>query len=475
VYSDGRHFNYTYDANGNALTFERDLGPGTVTTTYNYDAANQLNSASEGSNTWQFTYDANGSLTSNGVSAYTYDSAHRLVAVDGPTTDSTMTYNGLSQRLSMEASGVTTQYVMDGNNPLIATSNGNATTYLYGLGPIAEKTTVWNYTLPDRSNTPRQLTDASGEVIFAARYTPWGSTLETYGTGNFEFGYFGGMMDEASGLLYIGNGQYYDPATGRFLNRDAKPNNSNPYVPFDPMGALVAPLGLLAMFYSRKKNGSKWGMWIALMLVIGSVGMGLAACNPPAGPITATGTYVPETGIATGTVIFSDGTTISGTLVATPSTPSVTPIPCPTPTTTSTPPPTLTPPPTNPTEGQMIEYIVSFGITLEGNWTGKYLSNLWEALFKHIGYLNLKSWLGGGKATFKIGGEPKCSGDYDCYSGLTQGSIITFLHIGNAVNPVINMLHEIGHLEDNLWQDYFSKELRKVEFTQKRKSHYLAL
>jgi hypothetical protein len=53
------------------------------------------------------------------------------------------------------------------------------------------------------------LTDASGAVTFAARYTPWGDTLETYGTGNFAFGYYGGVMDAATGLLYVGNGQYY--------------------------------------------------------------------------------------------------------------------------------------------------------------------------------------------------------------------------------------------------------------------------
>ncbi len=71
---------------------------------------------------------------------------------------------------------------------------------------------------------PRQLTDASGEVTLAVRYDPWGDTLETrwvepvetYGAGNFQFGYpsielragFGGLMDAATGLLYIGNGQY---------------------------------------------------------------------------------------------------------------------------------------------------------------------------------------------------------------------------------------------------------------------------
>ena len=54
-------------------------------------------------------------------------------------------------------------------------------------------------------------------------------------------------MDAATGLLYVGNGQYYDPATGRFLTRNAKPNQSNPYTPFDPLGALFAPLGLVAL------------------------------------------------------------------------------------------------------------------------------------------------------------------------------------------------------------------------------------
>ena len=34
-------------------------------------------------------------------------------------------------------------------------------------------------------------------------------------------------MDAATGLIYVGNGQYYDPETGRFLTRDAKPNKIN--------------------------------------------------------------------------------------------------------------------------------------------------------------------------------------------------------------------------------------------------------
>jgi RHS repeat-associated protein len=293
VYSDGRHFNYTYDANGNTLQLQRNLGPGTITTTYAYDAANQLNTATEGSNTWQLTYDANGSLISNGVSTYTYDSANRLIAVDGTDIDTTMSYNGLGQRLSMTASNVTTQYVMDGNNPLTADAGGNVTTYLYGLGAVAQKNIAWNYALPDGSNAPRQLTDANGEVALAVRYTPWGDTLETYGTGNFQLGYFGGVMDGATGLLYVGNGQYYDPATGRFLTRDAKPNQSNPYTPFDPMGALFAPLGVVALVYGGKRKGGRWAVLLVILSFVVVTGLTLSACGPNPTPIPPSPTPIP--------------------------------------------------------------------------------------------------------------------------------------------------------------------------------------
>lgn len=126
----------------------------------------------------------------------------------------------------MDAAGVIAHYVMDGDQPLTANSNGNTTFYLYGLGAIAEKANAWSYSLPDGTNTSRQLTNLNSGITLLARYTPWGDTLDAYGTGNFTFGYFGGVIDAATGFLYVGNGQYYDPETGRFLNRDAKLNNT---------------------------------------------------------------------------------------------------------------------------------------------------------------------------------------------------------------------------------------------------------
>ena len=270
---------------------------------------------------------ANGSLILDGVKNYTYDSANRLVQVSDQLSVTSLSYNGLGQRLSMDAAGVIATYVLDGDRPLTATSNGNTTFYLYGLGGIAEETNAWSYSLPDGTNTPRQLSDLSGGITLSARYTPWGDTLDSFGTGNFTFGYLGGVLDATTGLLYVGNGQYYDPETGRFLTRNVNPDSTNPYVPWNPIGAILGPLGLIALVFGRRKKGSKTGTFLVLLIVLGGVGMTLAACGPqpqpnPAPPVPPNGTPIPGSGTDTG---IAPSETPSP--VETP-----TPIPCPTPT-----------------------------------------------------------------------------------------------------------------------------------------------
>jgi hypothetical protein len=117
-----------------------------------------------------------------------------------------MAYDGLGRRLEMtgyaDGQSVTTQYTYDSSLPLVASAAELETTYLYGLGPIAELTDGWTYSLPDGTNTPRQLTNGDSEVTFTVSYTPWGDILAEAGTGNLTFGYFGGVMDAATGLLY---------------------------------------------------------------------------------------------------------------------------------------------------------------------------------------------------------------------------------------------------------------------------------
>jgi len=87
-------------------------------------------------------------------------------------------------------------------------------------------------------------------------------------------------MDTATGLLYVGNGQYFDPSTGRFLNLSLNPGSTNPYVPWggEPIGALIGPLVLLAMLYSRKKRRGKLDNIVILLVLVVSLSLSLAAC-----------------------------------------------------------------------------------------------------------------------------------------------------------------------------------------------------
>ncbi len=330
-YSDGNAFAYVYDAAGNVLQYTQTTGTLNVTTTYTYDSANQLATAQLGSaSAVHYAYDADGNLLSNGVNTYAYDSADRLISVTSATGKVTMAYDGLGQRLSMSAAGVTTQYVLDNGQPLEATSGGKTTAYLYGVGPVGQQTDSWAYDLSDGTNTPRQLVSAQGQITFSARYTPWGDTLQSSGTGNFTYGYLGGLMDTSTGLLYMGSGNYYDPSTGRFLSRNAKPDQTNPYVPWggNPTGALFTPLALLSLIYSRRKKRGTLDIIIILVVVSMSIGMSLTACTPGTSTVAVSnGTAT----IGTATVITTPGPngtlTVSGTF-----TPTSTPGPSGTPT-----------------------------------------------------------------------------------------------------------------------------------------------
>ncbi|HMM97477.1 MAG TPA: DUF6531 domain-containing protein [Anaerolineales bacterium] len=302
-YSTGAQFAYTYDRAGNVLEYRKVIGGSNLSTRYTYDDANQLSTAQIGTDTtWHYTYDNNGSLIqstpgegpASGAKRYTYNAVGFLIRVEAFEEDwqtqAEMAYNALGQRLQMESHGTTARYVMDGHKPLAATSGGGTTFYLYGLAPIGELTTTWSYSLPDGIGMSRQISDAGGAITYAANYTPWGEIFESFGQGNITWGYFGGLMDAATGLLYVGNGQYYDPATGRFLTRGANPNSPNPYVPWngDPSGAILAPLSLMALIFGGKRNRSRWNLSALMLVVVLSLSLALSACgsDPTAPPST---------------------------------------------------------------------------------------------------------------------------------------------------------------------------------------------
>jgi len=314
-----------------------------------------------------------GSTIGHGATRYTYTAARQLIRVekhDGivyqPRAE--MQYNGLGERMRMTGwdSGlsVTTTYVLDltsRNGVLAATSGAQTTYYLYsGSGPIAERTNTWTYYLRDGAYTPRQMTDASGLVTLTRSYTPWGEVLTQSGNGNFTWGYFGGLMDVATGLIYVGGGQYYDPATGRFLT-PANTNGPNPYVPWrgDFSSAMFGPV-LLGIVLLRRRKGKygKFDQFLLMTLLLVGLSTGLVACAQSPNP-NGTGTPIaqpsspPLTDTATPTAPLQQPTSME------------TATPAPTQTHTATPcPPTVMPTPTvDPT------LLVTFSTAGTANWT----------------------------------------------------------------------------------------------------------
>ncbi len=301
-------FAYAYDAVGNTTVATRTI-TGTVATNYTYNAANQLVTAQaiDDPITWYYTYDANGNLTSvtpdgltpgNGARRYTYDPAGRLVRAETHNgtayqPQAEMVYNGLGQRVSLTAwtggISLTTRYVLDPLReaaPLTATAEGQTTFYLHGRDPLGELTDKWTYYLADGDRTVRQLSDVNGSTTVSRSYTPWGEVLEQQGSGNLTWGYFGGLLDAATGLIYVGNGQYYDPKTGRFLSPAGK--GQNPYLPTsrpDPLSAALGSVALVAVLAGRRRKGKdRWNGWLLLTLVVlmgVGMGAGLTACEPP--------------------------------------------------------------------------------------------------------------------------------------------------------------------------------------------------
>jgi RHS repeat-associated protein len=241
---------YTYDANGNRLTY---TGPG-GTVTANYDAQDRL--VRDG--TLSYTYTANGELqtrtdsAANQTTHYTYDALGNLLAVVLP-------------------NGTHIDYVVDGQNRRVGKKVNDTLVqgFLYddALHPVAELDAAGNvvgrFVYANANTTPdymvkagvtyRILTDhlgsprlvvntVTGQVVQRLDYDAFGNVTTDTNPGFQPFGYAGGLYDRDTGLLRFGV-RDYDPATGRWLAKDpvgfdGGSANLYSYVGNDPVNAL---------------------------------------------------------------------------------------------------------------------------------------------------------------------------------------------------------------------------------------------
>ncbi|MFO0700129.1 MAG: lipid II-degrading bacteriocin [Nitrospira sp.] len=249
---------FAYDAVGNRTTV------GNVT-----NVGNQL--TADATHTYQ--YDDNGNLTRKTLLAtgnytqYTYDAENRLTTVEDfvagnptPAFTSTYRYDGLGRRIEKVANGQTKRYIYDGEDILLEYDGSNTlqARYTHGAGidePIAVtkggSTFLYHQ---DGLGSVTDLTDSAGTTAKSYSYDAYGNILESPGTLEQPYTYTGREFDSESGLYYY-RARYYDPATGRFLQKDAAGFSgginfyayvgANPTIFVDPFGLFSSPEGLL--------------------------------------------------------------------------------------------------------------------------------------------------------------------------------------------------------------------------------------
>jgi RHS repeat-associated protein len=277
--ADGTTITYEYDSVGNRTKKIVNDGTTTTTTTYTYDAADQLTAV----NGQAYTYDANGNLTNNGNKTFVYDDDNRLSEVKNAsgTTIASFTYDQLGRRISKTTSSGTISYHYDGdsNQVLYETdANNNIVaeyTWDYQGNPVTmTKGGVTYYYHINGHGDVTALTDANGNVVAQYQYDAWGNILSKTGAmaSANPYRYAGYYYDEETGLYYL-MARYYDANIGRFITRDTfhgfedDPHSlnlyaytkNNPVMYVDPDGHYVQ-IVYTALRYLIEKVGYRMAM-----------------------------------------------------------------------------------------------------------------------------------------------------------------------------------------------------------------------
>ena len=251
---------WTYDQIGRRLTEKKGSAP-VVTNTY--DAADQLVSATNGTTSTTYGYNANGDQTVAGNVTSTFNTAHQTKTVTTTSGSVTYGYDGDGNRVT----GGSSRYVWDRLSPTgvpdaIAELNGTTVVNRYRFGPLGPAVMTLNgntaWPVVDHVGTIRQLIQYGATV---AQYTSdaWGNrtTIGTPAPGftTNPLGYTGQYSDPLTGNLHL-RARQYNPGLGTFTQTDplapdpdkSYPSayvygNNNPVLYSDPTGlrAGVAP------------------------------------------------------------------------------------------------------------------------------------------------------------------------------------------------------------------------------------------
>lgn len=206
---------YGYDDASNLTS----ITPNGPQVSYSYTAANAIIAGH---------YDANGSPTSLGANAYTWDGANRIssFANSAAHTSSTFTYDGLGRivRITDSESGTVIadhSYFWCGTVRCLAHDNTKSgspvSTEYFAQGAVLSGTPY--YYVRDELGSVTELVTASGNVAAEYAYDAYGNRSLVSGSLVSDIGYAGYFYHANSGLELTEN-RAYDPVHSRWLNRD---------------------------------------------------------------------------------------------------------------------------------------------------------------------------------------------------------------------------------------------------------------
>jgi len=232
-----RFRDFGYDAQGNRT----DSTTSTTVTSYSTNFLNQYTNVGGVSN----NHDSDGNLVRDDDWTYQYDSENRLVKmIRRADTDDyyKFEYDYLGRRTYKEyvedgVSDYKLRYVYNGwllVAEFDATTNARLRSYSYGLGAadgtgalllVKDSGSEKFYPIYDGNGNIHGLMDVSGNLDAIYDYDAYGNLIHEQGAKvdscslRYSTKYWDYDSTSGTGLLYYGQ-RYYDPETGRFLNRD---------------------------------------------------------------------------------------------------------------------------------------------------------------------------------------------------------------------------------------------------------------
>lgn len=219
---------YEYDKNGNRTktggSFARTGVPQAVASTA-YNAANHQTTFGDKT----LTYDNNGNLQTitdpSGTTTYTWNARNQLVGISGPGVSASFVYDGLGRREKKTINGSLTEFLYDGLNPVQETAGAailanilpglRIDEFLTRTDVVAGTTSNF---LTDALGSPVAVTDNAGAVQTEYTYEPFGRNTVS-GASNSSSYQYTGRENDGIGLFYY-RARYYNPELQRFLSED---------------------------------------------------------------------------------------------------------------------------------------------------------------------------------------------------------------------------------------------------------------